>query len=179
MPARPKKPAAKKQPAKKKTRGASTEKGIVTTSELAAGLGISGQRVRQLSADGIVKCIKPNQYNLAECKAAYEAWKDRKKSKAPEDMEETKLRKLQAEASILEHKLSVQKGEFVSYESMLAEGQKLGLIIRGMFQRAESDLTPRLAGRNAAEVSVILREYMTAKLIELSQYESPVEITAN
>jgi len=178
MPAKPLKPAPKKQPAKKKTRGASTEKGIVTTSDLAAGLGISGQRVRQLQSDGIIKCIKPNQYNLAECKAAYEAFKDRKK-KPPEDMEETKLRKLQAEASILEHKLSVQKGEFVSYESMLAEGQKLGLVIRGMFQRAESDLTPRLAGRNAAEVSVILREYMTAKLIELSQYESPVEIPAN
>jgi DNA-binding transcriptional MerR regulator len=153
--------------------------GIVTTAQLAAGLQVSGQRVRQLQTDGIIKCIKPNAYNLEECKAAYEAWKDRKKSKQPEDMEETKLRKLQAEASILEHKLSVQKGEYVSYESMLAEGQKLGLVIRGMFQRAESDLTPRLAGRNAAEVSVILREYMTAKLIELSQYESPVEIPAH
>ena len=152
--------------------------GTVSTRELAAGLGISGQRVRQLQTDGIIKCVAANQFKLEECKAAYAAWKERKKPKT-EGMEETKLRKLQAEAAMIEHKLSVQRGEFVSHESMLAEGQKLGLVIRGMLQRAESDLTPRLAGRNAAEVSVILREYMTAKLIELSQYESPVEIPAD
>jgi phage terminase Nu1 subunit (DNA packaging protein) len=151
---------------------------IVSTAELAGKLGISGARVRQLREDGVFARQENNKLSLAQCSAAYAEYKTRK-SKGKEkagDLEETKLRKLQAEASILEHKLAVQRGEFVSHESMMADGQKLGLAIRAMFQRVPSDLTPRLAGRKASEVSVILREYMRAKLIELSQYESTIEI---
>ena len=154
---------------------------IVSTAELAGKLGISGARVRQLREDGVFARQENNKLSLAQCSAAYAEYKTRK-SKGKEkagDLEETKLRKLQAEASILEHKLAVQRGEYVSHESMMADGQKLGLAIRAMFQRVPSDLTPRLAGRKASEVSVILRDYMRAKLIELSQYESTIEIPAD
>ena len=153
-------------------------KKTVTTSELAAALEISGQRIRQLTSDGVIKCIKRNCYDLEECRKAYAGWRGRKKKPDP-NLEETKLRKLTAEADLAELKVSVQRGEFVSHESMMADGQKLGLAIRAMFQRVPSDLTPRLAGRKASEVSVILREYMRAKLIELSQYESTIEIPAD
>jgi hypothetical protein len=159
-------------PAKKKANPAT-----VTTRELAAALEVSGQRIRQLTTDGIIRCIAANTYDLEECRSAYAKWKERRKPK--DGMDETKLRKLQAEAAILEHKLSVQRGEYVSHESMRADGEKLGLAIRAAFQRAPADLTPRLAGRKASEVSVILREYMRAKLLELSQYESTITIPAD
>lgn len=93
-----------------------------------------------------------------------------------EDAEETKLRKLKAEADILEHKLAVQRGEFVSKESQLAEGMKIGLAVKGVMLRMESDLTPRLAGRKSAEVAKILAEYSRSKLTELSLYESSIII---
>ena len=93
-----------------------------------------------------------------------------------ENSEETKLRKLTAEADILEHKLAVQRGEFVSKESQLAEGMKIGLAVKGVMLRMESDLTPRLAGRKSAEVAKILAEYSRSKLTELSLYESSIII---
>ena len=93
-----------------------------------------------------------------------------------EDAEETKLRKLKAEADILEHKLAVQRGEFVSKESQLAEGMKIGMAVKGVMLRMESDLVPRLAGRKSAEVAKIIREYSRAKLTELSLYESAITI---
>ena len=93
-----------------------------------------------------------------------------------ENSEETKLRKLTAEADILEHKLAVQRGEFVSKESQLAEGMKIGMAVKGVMLRMESDLVPRLAGRKSAEVAKIIREYSRAKLTELSLYESAITI---
>ena len=93
-----------------------------------------------------------------------------------EDADETKLRKLKAEADILEHKLAVQRGEFVSKESQLAEGMKIGMAVKGVMLRMESDLVPRLAGRKSAEVAKIIREYSRAKLTELSLYESAITI---
>tara|TARA_R110002111_G_scaffold84879_1_gene133284 strand:+ start:22 stop:459 length:438 start_codon:yes stop_codon:yes gene_type:complete len=93
-----------------------------------------------------------------------------------ENSEETKLRKLTAEADILEHKLAVQRGEFVSKESQLAEGMKIGMAVKGVMLRMESDLVPRLAGRKSSEVAKIIREYSRAKLTELSLYESAITI---
>ena len=93
-----------------------------------------------------------------------------------ENSEETKLRKLTAEADILEHKLAVQRGEFVSKESQLAEGMKIGMAVKGVMLRMESDLVPRLAGRKSSEVAKIIREYSRAKLTELSLYESSITI---
>ena len=153
--------------------------GEVDTATLASLFNMTSAGIGNLEKNGIIPKIGKNKYHLARSIRGYVEYLQRARSGDPakrEEMDESKLKKIQAEAAILEHKLAVQKGDFVSFESMLAEGQKLGLVIRGMFQRVESDLTPRLAGRDAAEVSVILRDYMRAKLVELSQYESTVEI---
>lgn len=96
-----------------------------------------------------------------------------------EDPASARLRKLRAEADMLEHKLAVERGKYVSHESQLAAGQQLGLVVRGVFMKMEQDLTPRLAGRTSSEVSKIIREYSRAKLIELSQYESDIQIPAD
>lgn len=94
----------------------------------------------------------------------------------PEDPASARLRKLRAEADMLEHKLAVERGKYVSRESQLAAGMQFGLVIRGLFQRMPQDLTPRLAGRKSSECSKILHEYARAKLIELSQYECDIPI---
>jgi DNA-binding XRE family transcriptional regulator len=96
-----------------------------------------------------------------------------------EDPASARLRKLRAEADMLEHKLAVERGKYVSHESQLAAGMQFGLVIRGVFQRMSQDLTPRLAGRTSAQCSKIIQEYARAKLIELSQYECDIRVPAN
>ncbi len=156
--------------------------GEVDTATLASLFNMTAAGIGNLAKNGIIIKTGKNTYHLARSIRGYIEHLQKSRSSDPkkrEEMDESRLRKLQTEADLLQHKLSVQRGEFVSHESMMADGQKLGLAIRAMFQRVPSDLTPRLAGRKASEVSVILRDYMRAKLIELSQYESTIEIPAN
>jgi transcriptional regulator with XRE-family HTH domain len=96
-----------------------------------------------------------------------------------EDPASARLRKLRAEADMLEHKLAVERGKYVSRESQLAAGMQFGLVIRGAFQKMAQDLTPRLAGRTSAQCSKILHEYARAKLTELSQYECDIRIPSH
>ena len=96
-----------------------------------------------------------------------------------EDKQEAELRKIKAQADKLEFEFQVLQGKYVSHESQLKGGMQLGIVIKGMFLKMESDLTPRLAGRKASEVSKILKEYSRAKLTELSLYDSDIHIPTN
>jgi hypothetical protein len=87
-----------------------------------------------------------------------------------EDLGAVKLRKLKAEADLKEHELEVERGRYVSQESQRADGQKLGLVLQGMFLKMSGDLTPILAGRPAGEVKKAIDKYAREKLVELSQY---------
>jgi len=95
---------------------------------------------------------------------------------ANEDSGTVKLRKLKAEADILEHKLAVQRGDFVSSEEMKNEGLRIGNAVKGVFLRMPDDLPPLLAGRTAAEVKKTVSKYVREKLTELSTYRTPVRI---
>lgn len=95
---------------------------------------------------------------------------------AAEDAGEVKLRKLKAEADILEHKLAVQRGDYVSSKEMENEGLRIAAAVRSVFLRMPDDLPPLLAGRTAAEVKVAVGKYTRDKLTELSSYRSPVKI---
>ena len=96
---------------------------------------------------------------------------------APSDCEkDTKHRKLSAEADILEHKLAVQRGEYVSAVEMKNEGLRIAAAVKGVFLRMPDDLPPQLAGHTAAEVKKRLKKYALEKLTELSTYRSPVKI---
>lgn len=105
--------------------------------------------------------------------------KMRMKDNSSEDKQEAELRKIKAQADKLEFEYQVLQGKYVSHESQLKEGMKLGIVIKGMFLKMESDLTPRLAGRKATEVSKILKEYSRAKLTELSLYDTSIHIPTN
>lgn len=96
-----------------------------------------------------------------------------------EDFNAVKLRKLRAEADLKEHELQVERGRYVSHESQRAAGMKLGLVIKGTYLKMDSELTPRLAGRSAAECTKILRAYAREKLTELSLYGGDIAISAD
>lgn len=98
------------------------------------------------------------------------------RNSANEDATEVKLRKLKAEADILEHKLAVQRGDYVSAMEVENEGLRIGTAVKSVFLRMPDDLPPLLAGRTAAEVKVAVSKYVRDKLTELSSYRSPVKI---
>jgi transcriptional regulator with XRE-family HTH domain len=96
-----------------------------------------------------------------------------------EDMQGVKLRKLKAEADLKEHELQVERGLFVSKDEVVTEGVRMGVVIKGIFLKLSSDLTPILAGRPAAEIKKVLDKYAREKLTELSLYDSPIKVAAD
>jgi hypothetical protein len=103
---------------------------------------------------------------------------DRKNERlaSTEDKQAAELRKIRAQADKLEHELEIQRGKYVSHESQLKAGMQLGLVLKNIFLKMKGELTPRVAGRKASEVSKILDEYARAKLTELSHYDSDISI---
>jgi phage terminase Nu1 subunit (DNA packaging protein) len=153
---------------------------IVSTAELAGKLGISGARVRQLREDGVFARQENNKLSLAQCSAAYAEYKTRKsrgKEKAG-DLEETKLRKLTAEADLAELKVSVQRGELVPIAGIRADGQSIGFAVRAALEKLNHELPPALAGRTAAEISVHLRRRIRDLLDDMADradFFQPIE----
>jgi hypothetical protein len=86
------------------------------------------------------------------------------------DRETLLCEKLEVEIEIKKIELEVESGKFVSQESQRKDGQKLGLVLQGMFLKMSGDLTPILAGRPAGEVKKAIDKYAREKLVELSQY---------
>lgn len=93
-----------------------------------------------------------------------------------EDERAAKLRKTKAEADMIEHKLAVQRGEFVSAEETRNEGLRIGGLVKEVFLKAPDELAPLLAGRPAHEVKSALKKWASDKLTELAGYQSPVKI---
>lgn len=114
--------------------------------------------------------------DLSDAAAVEAKVKQSKAGPAPEDLAESKARKTKAEADILEHKLAVQRGEYVSSEDVKNEGLRIAAAVKGVFLRMPDDLPPQLAGHTAAEVKKRLKKYALEKLTELSTYRSPVKI---
>jgi hypothetical protein len=90
---------------------------------------------------------------------------------------EARLEKLQAEISRIKHAHEVERGKYVPASQITAQGHQIGLAVRGSIERMTGDLTPRLAGRKASEVSKILKDYGRELLRKLS--EIPSAITEN
>lgn len=146
-------------------------KGEKTQAELAALAGVSVRSLRIWEKEGV------NVYDEQALLAR--AAKVEKRQSDSEDYNTTKHRKLKAEADLKEHELEVERGKFVSKEEVLREGMKMGLAVKSMLQKAESELTPRLAGRKASEVSKVLKEWSRDKMVELSLYDSPIKVTVD
>ncbi len=136
--------------------------GALTQQEMADLVGTSRESLRKWGKEGIDI--------TDEAAVRARAAQVDKRVASNEDMAEVKLRKLRAEADLKEHELEVERGRYVSQESQRADGQKLGLVLQGMFMKMPDDLTPILAGRPAGEVKKAIQKYAREKLVELSQY---------
>jgi hypothetical protein len=140
----------------------------VSQKQMAATAGVTAQTLINWRVEGV---------DITDLSQVMErVGKMKEKTHSSEDKQAAELRKIKAQADKLEHELEVQRGKYVSHESQLKAGMQLGIVIKGMFLKIESDLTPRLAGRKASEVAKILREYSRAKLTELSLYDSEIHI---
>lgn len=150
---------------------AAPTKGSRTQAELAELAGVTTRTIRDWEKEGV------DVYDLQALMAR--ASRIQEKKNESEDLAGVKLRKLKAEADLKEHELQVERGLFVSNEQVLAEGMKIGLVVKGMYLKLSSDLTPILAGRPAGEVKKALDKYAREKLTELSLYDSPIKVTAD
>ena len=132
-------------------------------------VGISLRTLKNWRAEGIdIEDLRAVQARAAEMA---------ERGKGSEDMAEVKLRKLTAEADLKEHELQVERGLFVGKEEVLSEGMRMGIVIKGIFLKISSDLTPILAGRPAGEIKKALDKYAREKLTELSLYDSPIKVS--
>lgn len=136
--------------------------GEITQKEMAEIAGVSVKTLRAWSDEGLDitnREVVKNRAAAVDLRVANN-----------EDLATVKLRKLKAEADLKEHELQVERGRYVSQESQRADGQKLGLVLQGMFLKISGDLTPVLAGRPAGEVKKAIDKYAREKLVELSGY---------
>jgi hypothetical protein len=142
-----------------------------TQREMAQSVGVSLQTLKNWRKEG----VDIADLRAVQARAAIMA----QNGKETEDMQGVKLRKLKAEADLKEHELEVERGKVVSKEQVLSEGMKMGMVVKSVFLKLSSDLTPILAGRPAGEVKKALDKYAREKLVELSLYDSPIKITAD
>jgi phage terminase Nu1 subunit (DNA packaging protein) len=140
-----------------------------TQAEMAEMVGISLRTLKNWKADG----LDITDLNAVRARAAAMG----EKAKDSEDLGAVKLRKLKAEADLKEHELQVERGLFVGKEEVLSEGMRMGIVIKGIFLKISSDLTPILAGRPAGEIKKALDKYAREKLTELSLYDSPIKVS--
>jgi hypothetical protein len=132
-----------------------------TRKDLAAIAGVSVRTLTNWRAEGI---------DISSIEEVLERSTRGRVRKSPE-LEEAELRKIIAQADLLEHELADQRSKYVSKASQQAAGRELGAFIKALFDRMESDLTHRTAERPAIEVYKVLREYARASLTELAAWQ--------
>ena len=129
--------------------------------QLAERLGVTRQT---LSAWHRNEGLDLSDLEAVEARAA----RARDRKETSEDLASAKLRKLKAEADRQETLAAREKGELVLAAGIEAEGQAVGLAVRQALEKLAIELPPLLAGRDAAEVSKLLRREIRAALVILS-----------
>jgi transcriptional regulator with XRE-family HTH domain len=163
--------SAKQKPSDKpaKLKQGGQPKGDITRKELAQRVGVS--------VPTLWRWEKEEGINLDDEAAVRErAARVHETRDANEDEKAAKLRKLKGEADMIEHKLSVQRGEFVPSHEMDKDGVQMGIAVASIFSRMPDDLAPLCAGRTAGEIKKIVARYARDKRTELSQYESRITV---
>lgn len=153
-------------PAKRKQGG--QVRGEISRKELAQKAGVSVPTLWRWEKD---EGINLDDIEAVKARAA----KVHDRNETAEDEKEAKLRKLKAEADLIEHKLKVQRGEFVSSAEMNAEGVRMGMAVGTIFAKIPEELPPLLAGQDAATIKKLLTKWQREKRTELSQYQSPIK----
>jgi phage terminase Nu1 subunit (DNA packaging protein) len=166
--------SAKKQQPPPKPNAAEVE-----TEQLCRLFNLTAARIGQLAKDGVIVKTERNKFDLWKSVRGYIEFLQRKQKGGPENemgYGEAKLKKMRGEADMIEHKLAIQRGEFVPAYEMDKDGVQIGMAVAAVFSRMADDLAPLCAGRTAGEIKKLVTKYAREKRTELSQYESRVEI---
>lgn len=153
---------------------------LVSTTELACVLGITGRRIRQLAEDGVIDKVKKGRFNLSDSVQKYNLFSS--SNMTQEELEAEKRiakAKVTAEITIKTSKAKIEKlkadeleGKMHRSEDVEAMTTDLVYAIRGMLIALPGRLAVDVADvNNAAEVSEIIKKEVYAIMRELSQYK--------
>jgi transposase-like protein len=96
------------------------------------------------------------------------------REKPTSDLAAARLEKIHAEIARIRHAHAVESREFVRASDIAAQGTQIGLAVRRAIERMANDLPAVLAGRDASEISVVLKKYGYDLLVGLSEMPSPI-----
>lgn len=153
---------------------------LVSTTELACVLGITGRRIRQLAEDGVLDKVKEGRFNLSDSVQKYNLFSSSNMTK--EEIEaEKKINKAKvtADITIKTSKAKIEKlkadeleGKMHRSEDVEAMTTDLVCVIRGMLIALPGRLAVDVADvKSAAEASEIIKKEVYAIMRELSQYK--------
>lgn len=153
---------------------------MVSKFELAAALGVSPNQINEYAAKGMPVAIRgkqgvPNQYNLEEAVS----WVSENigRSVETESLSEARLRKLQAEASLVELALQKERGEVIEIAEVTKEIASVLSNVRAKLLSIPTKASGLLVGsKSQIEIRTILDDQIREVLEELSS-SSFTEIT--
>lgn len=142
---------------------------LYTSKVVAAWLGVTERRVRQLRDEGVIEEAKPGLYNLQQCVTRYIGYI--RKGNANLNDERAMLMRAKREAAEMENEL--RRGETHRTEDIEAGIKTMCLNIRSRFLMIPAKLSPALAsmGGNQAEIFDALKEAIDETLDELKDYD--------
>lgn len=144
--------------------------GNISQADMAAKAGVTCKTLRAWRDDDGIDITDE------EAVMARAAIKSRGGKPMDEDMAEIKKRHEYYKAELAAHKLEVERGKHVSHDDMLKDGQRAGMLVRTILQKMSGELTPRLAGKNSAEVEKELAKWSRDVLSNLANYDTLMEI---
>ncbi|MCC8156345.1 MAG: hypothetical protein LIO54_03600 [Oscillospiraceae bacterium] len=152
-----------------------TADALVSESEVACVLGVTGRRVRQMVEDGVLEKVGRGKYNLTDCVKRYVA--ARESAKEPPDELDVKYKRARAKreaarADIAKMEADELDGKLHRSEDVAAMTADLLYTVRGAISALPGRLALNMVGlTSAAEASAIIRRETDDVLTGLSQYE--------
>ena len=146
----------------------------VKGSELAAVLGVTYQRVHQLTKDGVLLTASRGKYNLSDSIQAFMNFKIKEKpmSQAENDKLNADVVIKKAKATMMALQAKELQGKMHRSEDVAALTEDLVYTIRGMLLALPGRLAVDAAHlSDPAEVSELVRTEVYAIMTELSQYQ--------
>ena len=153
---------------------------LVSTTELACVLGVTGRRIRQLAEDGVIDKVKEGRFNLSDSVQKYNLFSSSAMTKEEIEAEKKIARtKVTAEVTIKTSKAKIEKlkadeleGKMHRSEDVEAMTTDLVYAVRGMLIALPGRLALDVFGvESAAEAREFIKKEVYSILKDLSQYK--------
>lgn len=135
----------------------------LTQQQIANEIGVSRQTICAWKREG----MDTSAANLPALRERAGHKKDRQE--ITREIQEARLRKLNAEAAAKEHALAVEEGRYILASDAKSAAMRAGTACRAAWEKIVDDLPPAMEGLTAIQMQAKLREYVRLKLTDLSQ----------